>query len=256
MARNDEFDLGHGTEVAAAAEGASRYAAEMGQARPRHYGNVLVNIPQAREIASDYQAAPSYSKLALPSYHALAEETKRQFDFMTRPKHQGGLGVQFEVTKSDPYEKPSADGTRMIPDPAGMMRDVRENNRIKVLSTATTGSHPLLTNDENDMFRGVHDYFGHAATGRAFDAHGEEAAYRSHASMFSPLARGAMTTETRGQNSVNNFGGLGRGVYAEQKIAVLPRAHLITPITRREDFETAVAQAKRAHERAFGPIGR
>ena len=49
-----------------------------------------------------------------------------------------------------------------------------------------------------DKFRAVHDYFGHIKDGNGFRAGGEENAWRSHAAMYSPLARRAMTTETRG----------------------------------------------------------
>ncbi len=60
---------------------------------------------------------------------------------------------------------------------------------MRVFAT-TEGEHPLMTAAENDLFRAVHDLFGHGAAGRTFDRHGEEAAYRSHAEMYSPLARG------------------------------------------------------------------
>jgi hypothetical protein len=58
-----------------------------------------------------------------------------------------------------------------------------------------------FSDDDNDAFRAVHDAFGHASTGRHFDRHGEEAAWRKHSQIYSPLARQAMTTETRGQSS-------------------------------------------------------
>lgn len=243
------LSIGRSEAVPSAAEGAQKYAEGMGLVRPRRFDNVVVNIPQARRIASDYMAAPKYDPSAEPSYHALAEETRRQFDFMTKAKRHGGMGMDVEVTKHDPYTKPSG-----APDPAGMTRDVRENNRIKVLSTETTGGHPLLSNEDNDMFRAVHDVFGHSATGRAFDPHGEEAAFRSHYSMFSPAARPAMATETRGQNSANNYAGLPKGSFVDQKVVTLPSTQLITPIGRRAAFQVAVGQAKRAHERAFGPV--
>jgi hypothetical protein len=57
----------------------------------------------------------------------------------------------------------------------------------------------------NDMFRAVHDYFGHAIKGNSFGPKGEEIAWASHAQMYSPLARIAMTAETRGQNSFVNY---------------------------------------------------
>jgi len=252
--------IGRSTSVPIAASGAQAYAESMGMVRPARFDNVIVNIPQAYRIAHDYESAPLYQKEAEPHYRALIEETKRQFDFMTTPRIKGGMGLDFEVTEEDPYSKPSNIPTSLYgaPDPSAMMRDVRENNRIKVLSTKTTGGHPFISNDENDMFRAVHDVFGHAATGRGFDAHGEEAAFRSHFSMFSPMARPAMATETRGQNSVNSFiktpKELAEGNYADQKVITLPSTQLITPIGRRSAFNTALAQAKRAHERAFGPV--
>ncbi|MBC7599210.1 MAG: hypothetical protein H7238_09345 [Polaromonas sp.] len=61
---------------------------------------------------------------------------------------------------------------------------------------------------------------------------GEENAWRSHASMYSPLAQRAMTTETRGQNSWVNYGPKadfnrtangGDTVYADQKVGLLPQ---------------------------------
>lgn len=58
----------------------------------------------------------------------------------------------------------------------------------------------------NDLFRAVHDIFGHAQEGYEFGPVGEENAWRCHSTMFSDVARRAMTTETRGQNSWFNFG--------------------------------------------------
>jgi hypothetical protein len=83
----------------------------------------------------------------------------------------------------------------------------------------------------NDLFRIVHDYFGHVTHGVGFRADGEENAWRAHSAMYSPLARKAMTTETRGQNSWVNYGPYGEenrtadGLmtkYAPQKIGLLP----------------------------------
>ena len=236
MSRLEDFGVGRNVAVPDAAAGAARYANEMGLVRPNRFDNVVVNLPQAKRIAADYEAAPSYDTHAEPHYRAMAEETKRQFDFMTAPKSRGGLGVDVTVSNDDPYKRA-----------ADMMKDAA-NSKFKVLSTQITGGHPFFNNDENDMFRAVHDYFGHAATGRGFDPHGEEAAFRSHYAMFSPKARPAMATETRGQNSVLNFGS-NPGAFPEQKIVTLPSAQLITPIGRRSAFNLAVSDAKRAHNR-------
>ncbi len=77
----------------------------------------------------------------------------------------------------------------------------------------------------------VHDYFGHIKEGNGFRADGEENAWRSHSAMFSERARGAMTSETRGQNSWVNYGPHGEAnrtassattVFADQKTGLMP----------------------------------
>jgi hypothetical protein len=236
MVRLSEFGVGQNVAVPAAAEGAARYARDLGLVRPNRFDNVIVNYPQGRKIAQEYEAAPSFDKAAVPHYRAMAEETKRQFDFLTAPRSQGGLGVDVSVSQDDPYKRA-----------ADMMKDAAQS-KFKVLSTQVTGGHPYFTNDENDMFRAVHDYFGHAATGRGFDPHGEEAAFRSHYAMFSPNARPAMATETRGQNSAINFGS-NPGNFVEQKVATLPTAQLITPIGRRSSLALGIHDATKAHAR-------
>lgn len=127
------------------------------------------------------------------SYRALRNDVNRQYDFMTRPRDAGGMGLSHEVTEKDPYGNA-----------AQMAKDVR-SGRIRTLSSERT-PHAFLSPEENDRFRAVHDVFGHAATGRGFDRHGEEAAYLSHRQMFSKAAQQALASETRGQNSVLNYG--------------------------------------------------
>jgi hypothetical protein len=105
---------------------------------------------------------PSHDERAFAAYRAMREETKQQFDLLTRGVRRGGLGISVEVQKEDPYGGPLE-----------MMLDV-QNGRLKVYATGgTSNEHPFFNDDENDMFRAVHDAFGHAATGRGFDRHGE-----------------------------------------------------------------------------------
>src|SRR5262249_694938 len=70
-----------------------------------------------------------------------------------------------------------------------------------------------------------------AKEGVGMRADGEDNAWRSHVAMYSPLARQAMTSETRGQNSWVNFGPYAKenkgasGAdthYADQKVGILP----------------------------------
>jgi len=72
---------------------------------------------------------------------------------------------------------------------------------------------------------------GHGKSGVVFRAKGEENAYQSHAGMYSPLARRALVSETRGQNSYVNHGPNGEfnrraspedTIYAGQKIGLMP----------------------------------
>jgi len=206
-----EFNVGIQAAVPAIARGAADYTQQMGLApRPASFNNIAVDLPQAQGIARDYLAAPDFDPAALPHYRAMRDEIGRQYDFMTKPVAKGGLGLFHTITAEDPY--PSA---------RAMFNDVSEG-RIKSLATKSTGSHPFFTDDENDMFRAVHDVFGHAGSGRNFNPAGEEAAFRSHFGMFTPLARGAMAAGTRGQNSTNNFGGQPPGSYVKGKTIVLP----------------------------------
>jgi len=178
-------------------------------------------MPQtsSRALADAYERMPDFDRSAVPAFRQMAHETSRQFDFMTKSRKQGGMGINVEVTRHDPY------GQRDVHDIVGELRhDVEHNRRIQVMSTATTGGHPVFTNDQNDMFRAVHDVFGHLGSGRGIDMHGEEAAFQKHSRMYSPLARAAMATETRGQNAALQK----HGSFQDQKVAVLP-AHMQSP---------------------------
>jgi len=127
--------------------------------------------------------------------------------------------------------------------------DLKNNRHLYVYPTAvgygnddnSPKNHPLLEDSGyrwngkpvtyNDLFRGVHDAFGHAKEGVGFRWDGEENAWRQHSAMYSPAARPAMTSETRGQNSWVNFGPYGQQnqtanqentVYADQKAGLMP----------------------------------
>jgi hypothetical protein len=213
--------VGAGRPVPQVQEAAERYRGQNGFSGPmqRDFSHVAVDPVIARHVAGLYEAAPEHMPEAMPSFRAMRDETMRQHEFMTSPK---GLGLTHQVTPNDPYVTASG-----APNSLAMMRDVHEHGVIKSMATSATGGHPFFTNDENDAFRAVHDVFGHAGTGRNFSADGEEAAYRAHREMYSPLARQAMTTETRGQNSTNNFGSVGG--QPVQKVATLgPTSQLLT----------------------------
>ena len=175
------------------------------------------------------------------AYDAMVQETLDQYNALKNS------GIEFKFLREgmrDPYEASPALG----------YQDLVENGRLYVFPTdfgygADVGSdyfdprtNPLLTRvgrvgdkDDavaNDAFRAVHDAYGHFGPGNPFFRHkGEERAFLEHSRMYSPEARGAMTSETRGQNSWLNFGPYGEAnrkanvgdtVFAEQKIGVMP----------------------------------
>ena len=172
------------------------------------YHQVRTTADTVDKFGSAYDKLPDFDKSSLHHFHAMREEVGHQFDHLTRPVNKGGMGIHVESVDHDPY-----------PTVHHMVNDLRQNNRIKVLGTHVTGGHPYFNNDQNDRFRAVHDAFGHAATGRGFDANGEEAAYLAHSRMFSHHALPAMQSETRGQNGFVHL----NGDFGPQKIAVLPQ---------------------------------
>jgi hypothetical protein len=189
-----ETDRRFASPVSHLAEGAAQWAKRIGKTHnAEQFKGVGVGAgyhslaPLVREQISNPK--PMTPELA-ESYEALRQETAQQFEYLTSPKEKGGLGVNVEVTPDNPYEKPEH-----------LHEDISKNNRLKVLSTATTGGHSVLSDTENDQFRAVHDAFGHMAIGRDFSREGEEAAFGSHSQMFSDKALPALLSETRAQNS-------------------------------------------------------
>lgn len=195
--------------------GAQRYMRHAGLYMPAaDYANTFITQPAQEAIGRAYDAMPDFDPKAVPAYRAMREETMRQFDHMTAPRSKGGMGIDVEVTDRDPY------GSEGVGSVVREFRDdVVNRGRMKVLSTASTGGHPIFSNDDNDAFRAVHDVFGHLGSGRGVDFSGEEAAYQKHSRMYSPLARQAMATETRGQNSALRL----HGDFQDQKVGILPQ---------------------------------
>lgn len=175
-----------------------------------------LDTEKGRAIAKEYEvlpktpASPGEATAAKRAYSALNQEVAQQF------KAIQDAGFKIEFTKEDPYKNS-----------AEMMRDVAENKRLKVFESGEQ-PHPFMTKEQNDMFRAVHDFFGHAAEGFEFGPRGEDNAWRAHAKMFSNEAIPALTTETRGQNSWVNFAQGHEEMsqkdrpFAEQKAGLLP----------------------------------
>lgn len=204
--------------------GAKRYNARQGLPDYQHDGleDIQADPLWQRKVARHYEQAESAptDHRVRKAYDALRDETNKQFEYLTSPRTAGGLGMQVEVVDHDPYKTIHE-----------ARHDVVHNRRLKVMSTKVTGSHPMLSDDENDRFRAVHDAFGHMATGRDFSRNGEEAAYHSHVQMYSRAARPAMAAETRAQNSSLNFGK--QEGFPKQKALAMPEWALRNRLPKR-----------------------
>ena len=231
---------------------------------PRKYAKV--DPDRGKRIADEYtrMSDDADHPLVKAAYDAMVKETMAQY----RAAKAGGLKLEFwnPDKEKDPYEA----------SPRLAIEDVNKNHHMyifptnfgfgeKEISPEDIRRNPLLADSGerwngipvtvNDLFRAVHDYFGHAKEGVGFRGDGEENAWRSHAAMYSPLARLALTSETRGQNSWLNYGPHGEKnrnartedtVFADQKVGVMP------PWTTHEGAEDFIRPEDReAMEKAY-----
>lgn len=174
-----------------------------------------VDVDNASKIADAFEAledSPNDPEVQ-DAYNAMADETAKQ--------HQDIVDSGYEVEIWDGEGEPYANAQEMID-------DVKNNKHMYIFSTEQGFGDEPITDEQrkqnkllqvsglkdkngkpllyNDLFRFVHDFFGHTERGNGFGPVGEENAWDVHARMYSPKARRAMTTETRGQNSWVNFG--------------------------------------------------
>jgi len=98
-----------------------------------------------------------------------------------------------------------------------MMAEVVTGN-LRVHAAAGDNYCLFFTGAGNDPFRAVHNYFGHFATDRGFDQHGEEGAFQANGRIFSDCARLTAATESRQHNA----GLITSGSYPEQKLIIRP----------------------------------
>lgn len=174
-----------------------------------------VDTKNAMRIADAFEAmqhAPEDPEVR-EAYEAMAAESEAQFMML----QEEGVQVEIFEGEGEPYANSQE-----------MLDDLNNNNHLYILSTekdfgqegitdAQRAENPLLNQSQftdkngkpmlvNDVFRAVHDFFGHGERGNSFGPVGEENAWDVHARMYTDKARRAMTTETRGQNSWVNFG--------------------------------------------------
>ena len=194
---------------------ANKYIAKKGLAAPEDTEIRKLNTEYSKAMADVYEAAKNtpLDEDVQKAYKALAKESKEQFEALKKD----GYVVELWDGANQPYDNSTE-----------MLEDLKDNKHLYVFSTEEGFGESGITPQEreenpmladsgykdangkkllmNDLFRFVHDTFGHGKLGNSFGPVGEENAWYVHSQMFSPEARRAMTSETRGQNSWVNFG--------------------------------------------------
>ena len=211
---------------------------KFGVAEPDKYFP-LDKLHSAR-VAQAFDELPLFDPAALPSYEAMAKETLDQY----KAARAAGLKVTPVDAASYPYGANPREVALDVGDRGHMAffktepeagafgtggeANIAQNHPLLRQTGIVEGGYPMTY---NDTFRVVHDLMGHIKQGYGFRAGGEDNAWRAHAAMYSPQARPAMTSETRGQNSWVNYGPHGDfnrtasgadTIYSPQKVAIMP----------------------------------
>jgi hypothetical protein len=223
-------------EIERAAGDYMRSVGRPGEHEIKRFVPLNEDFAKAVAVAFDEMKHDPTNPVVRRAYNALADETLAQY----RAAREAGIDFRFlKEGQADPYARSPSLG----------YEDLVNRGRLYVFPTeqgfgslSMIADNPLLKragrigdkNDAliNDAFRVVHDLYGHFGPGNPFfRAPGEERAYQLHSRMYSPEARPAMASETRGQNSWVNFGPHAEHnrtasgadtVYADQKIGRLP----------------------------------
>ena len=164
---------------------------------PTLQGKLFAQYLRLHPEAVRKSGATNYSELIPASYEQLGKENAQQLDRMLNQ------GINLSYHKGDLNY-------------AGSLQMLEDALINKHMYTYAGGEpHELLNKidpytglNENQVFRAVHDYYGHGPTGASFGPKGEELAFGSHSQLYSPLAKMAAATETRGQNSFVNYSGI------------------------------------------------
>lgn len=225
---------------------AERYARENGIDLRRQDRYAKIDLDLAVRLSNAYEDMQNdpYNPVVREAYVNMVAQTIAQYKALD----DAGYKFYFYDENNDPYAG----------NPWNAIRDLRANKEMAVFATEsgygndevalTEKDNPLLLDTglrwsygkdgvadrpvlANDLFRAVHDAFGHGLEGAGFRGRGEENAWQAHARLFTGTALHAMTSETRGQNSWLNYGPYGKEnenakvgdtTFATQKIGLMP----------------------------------
>lgn len=227
---------------------AEQYAADNGIDLKRQSEYVKVDEDRAKRIANAYEemANDPQNPKVKEAYAELIKQTKAQYQALVDAGYKFWF-MDLNIPSNLDYAA----------SPYNAARDLRQNKQMGVFPTTDgfgtdenldVSNNPLLEDTgimwavgglegemkpvlANDLFRAVHDAFGHGLEGAGFRARGEENAFQAHSRLYTGSAIGAMASETRGQNSWVNFGPFGEQnrtasaedtVFADQKTGLMP----------------------------------
>jgi hypothetical protein len=195
-----------------------------------------------RLVAASYKLAPVSDPAAVPAFQELARKMSRQNDFL---RHD----YNFIPSSGDHYA--SFKQLRRAID--AQRRSGRRRADMYVYAEppgpegdASQSGHPVFSNVQNVMIRGVHDAIAHLGGDHPFSARGEYAAYNRHLKTLCNvrdaragrcLAAAALFTEIVGQTSYYYV----YGQYAPQKVVILAdfdhyNVGLLSPSSRLNGF--------------------
>jgi hypothetical protein len=164
------------------------------------FAQYLRNYPEAVRKSG----ATNYNELIPAAYEQLGKENAQQLDKMLNQ----GMNLSYHKGDLNYANSPQ------------MLEDALINKHLYVFGGGEP--HQLLNKidpytglNENQVFRAVHDYYGHGTTGSQFGPKGEETAFAAHGQLYSPLAKMAAASETRGQNSFVNYSGINADLHKE-----------------------------------------
>ncbi|MFD7134574.1 hypothetical protein [Streptomyces sp. NPDC059894] len=165
-----------------------------------------------RSIANWYDQAPltSGTKEEALQYQMLKEDTLDQFEVL----RENGVTIEPWLSEGQPYTSSATLSDQLHADRKLYVfltaNGHGQNGQVNGTQDAQRPEdHPMLEPSPvssrgirllfNDLFRAVHDAFGHAARGNRFTARGEFMAAWDHMKMYRPACHPVLLSETVGQ---------------------------------------------------------
>lgn len=108
-------------------------------------------------VAEAYKNAPTFDESARQHWDALNVHTR---DVLF--KRLRGTGIEIEFTATDPYS--FAKDTNMMF--LHMLYDITVNRHLAIYTGDS--EHPVFTEEQNVLFRAVHDFFAHGVVRKSF----------------------------------------------------------------------------------------